>query len=72
MTPAGDEIEEQFARAVRLALERREAVAPPPGAITEPASTRPHRRRFGQWRVALLYVALTAMVAIIVVVALLE
>lgn len=72
MTPADDEIEEQFARAVRLALGRCEAVAPPPAAITEPVPTRPHRRRLGQWRVALLYVALTAMVAIIVVVALLE
>ena len=72
MTPAGDDIEEQFARAVRLALQTCEAVAPPPAAIGEPAPRRARRRRFGQWHVALLYVALTAMVAVIVVAALLE
>jgi len=72
VTPAGDNIEEQFARAVRLALETSEAVARPPVAISEPAPTRANRRRFGQWHVALLYVVLTAMVAIVVVAALLE
>jgi ferric-dicitrate binding protein FerR (iron transport regulator) len=72
VTATGDDIEEQFARAVRLALETCEAVAPPPAATSEAAPARAHRRRFGQWRVALLYAALTAMVAIIVVAALLE
>ena len=72
MTSAGGDIEEQFARAVKLALETYEAAAPPPAAIGKPAPARARRRRFGQWRVALLYVALTAMVATIVVAALLE
>lgn len=72
MTPAGDDIEDQFARAVKLALETCEAVAPPSAAISEPAPTRARRRRSGRWHVALLYMAVTAMVAIIVVAALLE
>jgi hypothetical protein len=70
---SGDDIEDQFTNAVKLALETRDAVKPSPvAAITEPVQKRPRKRRLGQWHIALLYMALTATVAIIVVAALLK
>lgn len=70
MTP-GNDIEDQFASAVKLALKPREAVNPSPAVSTGPARLRRYRCR-GQWRVALLYMALTVTVVIIVVAVLLK
>jgi hypothetical protein len=67
----GNDIEDRFASAVNLALKTRGTIDPSPVMITEPARMRGHRR-LGQWHIALLYVALTATVAILVVAALLE
>ena len=67
----GDDIENQFANAVRLALEARDAIGSPPAVAVDPVRRRGHGRT-RQWLVALLYTALTATVAIIVAAALLR
>ncbi|HVB83062.1 MAG TPA: hypothetical protein VNE82_24325 [Candidatus Binataceae bacterium] len=66
-----NDIAEQFANAVKLALEEPGAVGPPPEVATNPVRVRGHGRA-RQWRIALLYTALTATVAIVVVAALLR
>lgn len=71
MTP-GNDIEDQFASAVKLALETDGAVKPPPLVIAEPAQIGRRRRRLDQWHITLLYMALTVTVAIMVAAALLE
>jgi hypothetical protein len=67
----GNDIEDRFANAVKLALKARGTIDPSAVIIAEAARMRGHRR-FGQWHIALLYVALTATVAILVVAALLD
>jgi hypothetical protein len=67
----GKDIEDQFANAVKLALETRAPIEPPPVVLAEPPQFG-RRRRFDQWHITLLYVALTATVAIMVAAALLE
>jgi hypothetical protein len=70
LTP-GNDIEDRFASAVKLALKPRDAVNPSPPVSIGPVRQRRYRRR-GQWHVALLYMALTVTVVIIVVAVLLK
>jgi len=66
-----DDIEDQFVNAVKVALKTCGTIDRSPVVITEPA--RMHGRRYlDHWHIALLYMALTATVAILVVAALLE
>jgi hypothetical protein len=66
----GKDIEDRFANAVKLALETRAPIEPPPVVLAEPPQFGRRRRRFDH--ITLLYVALTATVAIMVAAALLE
>jgi len=66
----GNDIEDRFANAVKLALEAHRSVGPSSETPADPAQMR-GRRRAHPWLIALLYTALTATVAIIVVAALL-
>ena len=61
----GNDIEDQFADAVKLALETGGAVSPSPEMTTDPAQVRGHRRAH-RWLMAFMFTVLTATVAILV------